>query len=89
MQQTDYAGSYGLWQYSWTGCIPGISGDVDLDYAYKDYPTMIQNAGLNGFTKATQTIPEPNAEDSALQQILRHVASIDKKLQNSTDNQID
>ena len=89
VQQTDYAGSYGLWQYSWTGCIPGISGDVDLDYAYKDYPTMIQNAGLNGFTKATQTIPEPNAEDSALQQILRHVASIDKKLQNSTNNQID
>ena len=89
VQQTDYAGSYGLWQYSWTGCIPGISGDVDLDYAYKDYPTMIQNAGLNGFTKATQTIPEPDAEDSALQQILRHVASIDKKLQNSTNNQID
>ena len=89
VQQTDYAGSYGLWQYSWTGCIPGISGDVDLDYAYKDYPTMIQNAGLNGFTKATQTIPEPDAEDSALQQILRHVASIDKKLQNSTTNQID
>ncbi|MDD6110629.1 MAG: GH25 family lysozyme [Ruminococcus sp.] len=89
VQQTDYAGSYGLWQYSWTGCIPGISGDVDLDYAYKDYPTMIQDAGLNGFTKATQTIPEPDAEDSALQQILWHVASIDKKLQNSTDNQID
>ena len=89
VQQTDYAGSYGLWQYSWTGCIPGISGDVDLDYAYKDYPTMIQNAGLNGFTKATQTIPELDEEDSALQQILRHVASIDKKLQNLTDNQID
>ena len=89
VQQTDYAGDYGLWQYSWTGCIPGISGDVDLDYAYKDYPTMIQNAGLNGFTKATQTIPEPDAEDSALQQILRHVANIDKKLQNLTDNQID
>ena len=89
VQQTDYAGSYGLWQYSWTGCIPGISGDVDLDYAYKDYPTMIQNAGLNGFTKTTQTIPEPDEEDSALQQSLRHVASIDKKLQNLTDNQID
>ena len=89
VQQTDYAGDYGLWQYSWTGCIPGISGDVDLDYANKDYPTMIQNAGLNGFTKATQTIPELDEEDSALQQILRHVASIDKKLQNSTDNQID
>ena len=89
VQQTSYTGAYGLWQYSWTGRIPGISGDVDLDYAYKDYPTIIQNAGLNGFTKETQLISEPSAEDSTLQQILRHVASIDKKLQNSTSNQID
>ena len=79
VQQTDYAGSYGLWQYSWTGCISGISGDVDLDYAYKDYPTMIQNAGLNGFTKATQTT-EPDTEESTLKQILKHVASLDEKL---------
>lgn len=89
VQQTSYTGAYGLWQYSWTGRIPGISGDVDLDYAYKDYPTIIQNAGLNGFTKETQLTSEPSAEDSTLQQILRHVASIDKKLQNSTSNQID
>ena len=87
VQQTDYAGDYGLWQYSWTGCIPGISGDVDLDYAYKDYPTMIQNAGLNGFTKTTQPTepepeptPEPDTEESTLQQILKHVASLDEKL---------
>ena len=81
VQQTDYAGSYGLWQYSWTGCIPGISGDVDLDYAHKDYPTMIQKAGLNGFTKTTQpNEPEPDTEESTLQQILKHVANIDEKL---------
>ena len=85
VQQTDYTGDYGLWQYSWTGCIPGISGDVDLDYAYKDYPAMIQNAGLNGFTKATQPTqpeptPEPDTEESTLQQILKHVANIDEKL---------
>ena len=81
VQQTDYAGDYGLWQYSWTGRIPGISGDVDLDYAYKDYPAMIQNAGLNGFTKTTQpTEPEPDNEESTLKQILKHVASLDEKL---------
>ena len=89
VQQTSYAGAYGLWQYSWTGRIPGISGDVDLDYAYKDYPAIIKAAGLNGFTKTTQPnepepeptpTPELDSEESTLQQILKHVANIDEKL---------
>lgn len=87
VQQTSYAGAYGLWQYSWTGRILGISGDVDLDYAYKDYPAIIKAAGLNGFTKTTQPTeskpeptPEPDSEESTLQQILKHVASLDEKL---------
>lgn len=74
---------------SWTGRILGISGDVDLDYAYKDYPAIIKAAGLNGFTKTTQPTepkpeptptPEPDSEESTLQQILKHVASLDEKL---------
>ena len=89
VQQTSYAVAYGLWQYSWTGRILGISGDVDLDYAYKDYPAIIKAAGLNGFTKTTQPTepkpeptptPEPDSEESTLQQILKHVASLDEKL---------
>lgn len=55
VEQTDYSGSYGLWQYSWTGKIDGITGDVDLDYAYKDYPTIIKSAGMNGFSDNTPT----------------------------------
>ena len=54
VEQTDYSGDYGLWQYSWTGRIDGISGDVDLDYAYTDYPTIIKFAGLNGFSKTVE-----------------------------------
>lgn len=42
-----YKKEYGMWQYSSTGSIDGISGNVDLDYAIKDYPTIIKNAGLN------------------------------------------
>lgn len=85
VSKTDYAGAYGLWQYSWTGCIPGISGDVDLDYAYKNYPAIIKQAGLNGFAKNATTTPEkptskPDTEESTLQQILKHVASLDAKL---------
>lgn len=50
-----YNGSYGMWQYSASGSVPGISGAVDLDYAYQDYPSIIQNAGLNGWKKNPAT----------------------------------
>ncbi len=80
VEQTDYSGDYGLWQYSWTGRIDGISGDVDLDYAYKDYPTIIKNAGLNGFSKS-YTKPS-NPEKNTLEQILDHIANIDEKIKN-------
>ena len=26
-----------MWQYSWTGSVPGINADVDMNYCYKDY----------------------------------------------------
>ena len=69
--------------------IPGIIGECDMDYCYTDYPTIIKAAGLNGFTKTTQPnepepeptpTPEPDTEESTLQQILKHVASLDEKL---------
>ena len=51
-----------MWQYSHTGNVPGAnisSGNCDMNYAYQDYPTLIKNAGLNGFTKAAQAaVPE-------------------------------
>ena len=63
------------------------------DECYIDYPTIIKNAGLNGFTKSATTTPEDTKKDTSdndtLKQILQHVFSIDKKLQNSTTNQID
>jgi len=40
-----------MWQYTSTGKVSGISGNVDLNYCYQDFPTMIKNAGLNGFKK--------------------------------------
>lgn len=38
---------HGIWQYSNAGRVDGIAAPVDLDEAYKDYPTIIQEAGLN------------------------------------------
>lgn len=39
----------GIWQYSWKGNIPGMTGDVDLDHCYRDFPAMMKKAGLNNF----------------------------------------
>lgn len=47
----NYSGTYGIWQYSSTGRVNGISGNVDVNYCYVNYPTKIKNAGLNGYTK--------------------------------------
>lgn len=38
-----YDGAYGMWQYSSTGKIEGISGNVDLNYCYLDYKNYPQN----------------------------------------------
>ena len=96
-----YDGDYGIWQYNVAGnaeydiigqkSIPGIVGECDMDYCYTDYPAIIKAAGLNGFAKSTETPTdnEDTDDNSTLKQILKHVSSIDKKLQNSTTNQID
>lgn len=52
-------GEYGLWQNSSSGNVGGYR--IDTDYAYKDYPTIIKNAGLNGYTKGNSEKPKPEA----------------------------
>lgn len=46
-QSPTYTGNFGMWQYTSTGSVNGITGDVDLDKSYKDYPSIISNLGLN------------------------------------------
>lgn len=48
--QPTYNGSFGMWQYTSSGKVNGISGNVDMNIAYYDYPSIIKAAGLNGFT---------------------------------------
>ena len=42
--KTDFA--YGMWQYTSTASVPGVSGNVDLNHAYKDYAKIITKKGL-------------------------------------------
>ena len=38
--------SFGMWQYTSTASVPGVSGNVDLSHAYKDYAKIIAQKGL-------------------------------------------
>lgn len=57
----------GIWQYSNTGSVDGISERVDLDAAYYDYPGIIEKNGLNQPATAPEPepVPEPDPETPA------------------------
>lgn len=42
-----YVSKYGIWQYTSSGIVNGVSGKVDINIAYNDYPAIIKRAGLN------------------------------------------
>ena len=44
-----YPGQVGIWQYSLTGTVNGIAGDVDMDISFVDYESKIKSLHLNGF----------------------------------------
>lgn len=69
-----YRGAYGMWQYSWKGVVSGISGNVDLDYAYPDYLEIIQNNGLNGWET------QESSKTEIINDIKRELAEIIEKL---------
>ena len=39
--------AYGMWQYTDAASVPGITGNVDLSHAYKDYAAIIAKKGLD------------------------------------------
>ena len=39
--------SFGMWQYTSTARVPGITGNADLSHAYKDYAAIIAKKGLD------------------------------------------
>lgn len=75
VNQTNYSGAYGIWQYSEKGHVDGISGNVDMDICYKDFPTIIKGKGLNGWGKADPT-PTPADDKSEDKQVTTVNATI-------------
>ena len=63
----NYSGPYGIWQNTSTWRVSGISGNVDHDYCYRDYPTEIKAKGKNGYPKpSTEFRIETTAETDIL-----------------------
>lgn len=56
---------YGIWQYSSSNPlgIPGYGASLDCNRVYKDYPQIIRDAGLNGWTASKPGEPA-GVEDS-------------------------
>ncbi len=50
-----FNGSYGMFQYSSSGSVSGISGSVDVNVCYKDYPAIMEKYGLSGHKSTTAT----------------------------------
>lgn len=61
-------GDFGLWQNSSSGNIGGMR--VDTDFAYKDYPTIIKNAGLNGYSKINVDITNKKSNDEIATEVI-------------------
>lgn len=47
--ELEEATSYGMWQFTESGRVNGVDGNVDLNIAYKDYPSIIKEYGYNGY----------------------------------------
>lgn len=58
---TTYSKPYGMWQYTSDGTLKGHDGRLDLNYAYKDYPTIIKEKGLNGWSTGVVSKPSTPA----------------------------
>ena len=60
----NWSGDVGIWQNSDNGRFNGISGDVDTDICYVDYPKLIKSAGLNGFELPEEPIEELDSTEN-------------------------
>lgn len=52
-----------MWQYTSDGSVAGISGRVDLNHCYRDFPAEIGGAGSGGTGGSTQTTPTGSTLD--------------------------
>jgi hypothetical protein len=63
-----YTGQCGIWQNSSTWKVDGISGNVDHDWCYVDYPKLIKERGKNGYPKPAPKLMYKVTKDTPIVQ---------------------
>ena len=64
----DYAGANkDIWQYSDTGRVAGIAGDVDMNECYRDFPAEISGGSTSATKPAAKPNPAPTAKTHTVQ----------------------
>lgn len=56
---------HGIWQYTSGGKIAGFAGRLDCNFAYRDYPKLIQKAGLNHLGNAACPTRQKSVDELA------------------------
>lgn len=79
-----YVTYYAIWQYSSTGQVSGINGNVDMNECYQDFPSIIINGGFNNYSGQTTPVkPTPTIPTKSIDELAKEV--IDGKWGNGED----
>lgn len=62
-------GQYGVWQYSSTGAVDGITGNVDMNEAYEDYPALCAKFYGNPAESTPQPKPTEKPQKDAIYEV--------------------
>lgn len=76
-----------MWQYSSSGAIAGINGRVDLNHCYRDFPSIIRKAGLNGHAVETDPGIDYEAEIEKLNQEIHNLTDKINKVKEVLGNE--
>ena len=60
--QPQYATCWDIWQYTSTGRVSGINGNVDMNECRRDFPSIIKNGGFNGYKQGSAPAPKPQPQ---------------------------
>ena len=71
-----------MWQYSSSGSVSGITGRVDMNHCYRDFPSIIRKAGLNGY--AAETDPEIDYE-AEIEKLNREIHNLTDKIEKAKE----